>query len=504
MANPFKRIGNGIARMFGDDAPQPVRRTPSMGRSSHSRSFAGAQTDRLFSDWTGDIGPMDDYLKRDLVKLRSNSRRLAMNNDYFKQFLRMVRRNVVGPTGVKLQNRSRDDNGNLDEFANQIIEQGWTDWGKRGICTVCGKYSWFDVLCMSVMNVSRDGEVLLREVRGFPNKFGYALQLIPADCLDHRLFKSMPNGGDVFMGIERNKWKKPLAYHLKVKPSDRGSARYERVPASEIIHLYVPEDMDQSRGLPWAHTAIRRLGMLGGYEEAALVAARAGAAKMGFYQQREEGASFGPEGTEKDDQGNFIDEAIPGHFDILPAGYEFKQFDPSYPNGEMPFFMKSVLRGAASGLGVTYNGIASDLEGVNFSSMRGGVQDERDEWMILQAWLVESLIDKVFSSFLEQALLTGSIPLPLRKFDKFNAPVWFPRRWKWVDPDKDSKAAERDINLGVISRTRVAAEQGRDVRDVFEELAAEQKLADEMGVRLGDPLQSTGPVPGGGDNATDN
>ena len=166
--------------------------------------------------------------------------------------------------------------------------------------------------------------------------------------------------------------------------------------------------------------------------------------------------------------------------------------------------MKSVLRGAASGLGVTYNGIASDLEGVNFSSMRGGVQDERDEWMILQAWLVESLIDKVFSSFLEQALLTGAVPLPLRKFDKFNTPVWFPRRWKWVDPDKDSKAAERDINLGVISRTRVAAEQGRDVRDVFEELAAEQKLADEMGVRLGDPLQSTGPVPEGGDNATDN
>jgi capsid protein len=102
----------------------------------------------------------------------------------------------------------------------------------------------------------------------------------------------------------------------------------------------------------------------------------------------------------------------------------------------------------------------------------------------------------VFPAFLEQTLLTGAIPLPLRKFDKFNAPFWFPRRWKWVDPDKDSKAAERDVNLGVTSRTRVAADQGRDVRDVFEELAAEQKMAAEMGVKLGDPVNQTGTVPG--------
>ncbi|WP_083607490.1 phage portal protein [Thalassospira sp. TSL5-1] len=503
MVNPFKFVGKGIERMFGD-APEPVRRTPTLHRVSR-RSFSGARADRLMSDWVGEIGPLNDNLKNDLVKLRSNSRRLAMNNDYFKQFLRMVRRNVVGPSGIKLQNRCRDANGKLDIFANEVIENAWSDWGKKGVCTVCGKYSWFDVLCAVALNLPRDGEVLLREVRGFPNKFGYALQLIPADALDHRLTTGLANGSDILMGVERDKWLKPVAYHLKVKPSDRRAVRHERVPASEIIHLFVPEDVDQVRGLPWAHTAVRRLGMLGGYEEAALVAARAGASKMGFYQQREEGAGFAPGTDEQDEDGNFIDEAVPGHFDIVPAGYEFREYDPAYPNGEMPYFMKSVLRGASSGLGVSYNGLANDLEGVNFSSMRGGVQEERDEWMILQAWLIENLLGRVFPDFLEQSLLTGIIPLPVRKFDKFNAPFWFPRRWKWVDPDKDSKAAERDINLGVTSRTRVAADQGRDVRDVFEELAAEQKLADEMGVRLGDPLKQTdNTVDTEGDNASGN
>jgi len=448
-----------------------------------TRSFSGAQTGRLFSDWVGAVGPMDVYLRRDLVALRSNSRRLAMNNDYMKSFLRMVRRNVIGPSGIVLQNRAKDDNGKLDKEANDLIEQKWADWGQRGTCTVCGQYSWLQVQWMVATLIARDGEVIVRKVRGFPNKFGFAVQLFSADHLDETLNTELPGGGDIRMGVERDQWKRPVALHLKVKASDRQYARHQRIPISEIEHLYVPEDFEQTRGLPWAHSAIRRLGMLGGYEEAALVAARAGAAKMGFFQQREGAGSYTPDET--DEKGDFIDKAEPGSIEILPEGFEFKEFDPSYPNGEMPFFMKSVLRGAAAGLGVSYNGLANDLEGVNFSSIRAGLQDERDEWMVLQQFIIQGLVLPVFSAWLEQAMLKKAVPLPFSKIDKLMSPQWFPRRWKWVDPDKDSKTAERDISLGVQSRTRLAAEQGRDLREVYEELAAEEQLAKDLGVTLG-------------------
>jgi len=50
---------------------------------------------------------------------------------------------------------------------------------------------------------------------------------------------------------------------------------------------------------------------------------------------------------------------------------------------------------------------------------------------------------------------------------------------------KDILAAKEEIALGVNSRTRIAAERGRDIEEVLREIAAEQKLARELGVDLG-------------------
>ena len=486
-----------IPKIFQSQAPPPQglhRKIPRL-----SRNFSAARTGRLFSGWTSEVGPLDQVLRQELSVLRSHSRRLSRDNDYMKAFLRMVRRNVVGPRGVALQVRARESGGELDEAANQKIEQAWSVWGRKGTCSVCGRLSWLDIQRLAITSVARDGEALIREVRGFNNPNRYALQVLDAEWLDHRLNKTLPGNREIRMGVERDEWGRPLAYHFKVNtwPHNQWNPQkmlHERIPANQIIHLFITEDADQTRGVPFSHTAIRRLGMLGGYEEAALTAARAGAAKMGFFQRSESAAaSYAP--AEQDERGNFIQEAEPGHFEELPDGYEFKEFDPGYPSGEMGSFMKTVLRGAAAGLGVTYNGLANDLEGVNYSSLRAGALEERDEWMVLQNWLIESLHNRVFSDFLSQSMLSGEISLPFAKFDKFNAPQWYPRRWKWVDPDKEGKGHAREVSLGISSLTQIAADQGRDLRDVLEERAAEQELANKMGVTLGDPAKGIGYEP---------
>ncbi|MCI0539082.1 MAG: phage portal protein [Verrucomicrobiales bacterium] len=72
-------------------------------------------------------------------------------------------------------------------------------------------------------------------------------------------------------------------------------------------------------------------------------------------------------------------EVSPGQFETRPVGFEFQTFDPQHPTQAFPFFVKTFLRGIASGLGVSYNTLANELEGVNFSSIRAGVSDEREE-----------------------------------------------------------------------------------------------------------------------------
>ncbi len=52
--------------------------------------------------------------------------------------------------------------------------------------------------------------------------------------------------------------------------------------ADEVLHLYIQERPGQTRGVTWFASALQRLHMLDGYENAELVRARASSALMGF------------------------------------------------------------------------------------------------------------------------------------------------------------------------------------------------------------------------------
>ena len=463
-----------------------------------TRNFTAAIIDRLTADWSTTIASGNRELRQSLKVLRARARNLAQNNDYARKFLHLVRNNVVGPRGLALQMRVARADGSRDDAANRAIEQAWAEWGKRGACTACGTMSWSDAQRLFMTSVARDGEVLVRLIRGFPNDYGFALEFIEADHLDEELnvergvaapgiARALAN--EIRMGVERDTWGRPVAYYLlTVHPGDDAVARagrvYRRVPAAEIIHGFMPDDrVGAARGLPWMHAAMTRLNMIGGYEEAELVAARVGAAKMGFYKTRE-GASYSMPG-EKDAAGNIVRDASPGHFEMLPAEIEdVVTFDPEHPTAQYRDFIKGVLRGAASGLGVSYNSLANDLEGVNFSSIRHGVLEDRDEWRTIQDWLAGALHQRVFEAWLDVALLSGALPLPASDFERLNAANWQPRGWQWVDPEKEVAAHERAIALSVRTRADIAAEQGRDLEDIFRQLAAERDLASALGIEL--------------------
>lgn len=450
------------------------------------RNYAGAKSDRLTSDWMTTNLVSDEVLRWQLSKLRSRSRDLANNNDYMRNFLRKLKVNVIGPNGIGMQSKARFRNGGLDKRANEKIEAAWEKWTKKENASVCGTLSLKDLLNTAIETVARDGEVLIRKVKGFDNKFNFALQLIEADYLDENLNRDNIDGTKIRLGIEKNKWGKPIAYHLfENHPGERNSTvgqKYIRVPADEIIHLFIKERPTQSRGVPWAHTAIIRLRMLGAYEEAALVNARIGASKMQTIIMGEE--AFEYQGDGKDAYGNIIDEVEPGMREILPPGTTLHDFNPQYPSQEYGIFNKAALRGIASGLGCSYNSLANDLEGVNFSSLRSGLLEERDGWKAVQTWFIENSLDLIFPEFLLMAILSGNLDLPYTDIDRFIAPKWQGRRWEWIDPEKDINARITALKAGLTTRTRICAEQGDDFEEILEELKEEQKMIIDAGLQF--------------------
>jgi lambda family phage portal protein len=460
------------------------------------RNFQAASIGRLTANWNASQTSVNQDLKMQLNLMRARSRDLVLNNDYGKKFIQMVGTHMVGPGGFNLQVRVTEPDGRPDGLANDAIERAFNTWSKRGVCDVTGKMSFLDIQQLAAKMVARDGECLIRKVygRASQNPHGFGLQMLSIDRLDVNRNEVLKDGREIRMGVEMTRFGRPVAYHVLVKnPADgvytlNNGLMYERIPADEIYHLFVPYETEQIRGVPWMHTAILRLQNLGGFEEAAVIAARVGASKMGFFTSEDGDGTALADGT--DANGNLIKEADPGIFDVLPPGYDFKSFSPDYPTANYEPFIKSCLRGIASGLGVAYNTLANDLEGVNFSSIRTGVLEERDNWMVLQNWMIESFLQDVFEQWLRQAMLNSAIimpngsPLPITKLEKFNRGYWQGRRWSWVDPLKDAEAAVLLINNSLKSRREVMSEAGRELDDTWAQLAAEQKLAEEMGIEL--------------------
>jgi capsid protein len=132
--------------------------------------------------------------------------------------------------------------------------------------------------------------------------------------------------------------------------------------------------------------------MLHGYREAELVAARVAASKMGFITS--------PDGdgyTEDDleDTHAPVMSAELGSFEQLPTGMDIKLFDPTHPTSAFSDFHKAVLRGIASGLGVSYASLASDLENVNYSSIRQGGRYAVAGMVVGYDVVVDTGVDKV-------------------------------------------------------------------------------------------------------------
>jgi lambda family phage portal protein len=475
------------------------RMTGALGFGSapaEKRSFVyeGAAGNRMTLDWTAPILSPDQECRGNLRLLRARGRELVRNNPTAKHFLNLLATNVVGERGIRYRARVRNNDGSLNTAINRKIENAWSEWCKVGNCTVDGKMSFRQVQDLAIRTAAMDGENFTRMVKGFPNKWGFALQLIDADQVDH-LFTRAPkdnyarptlgtfnqenNGQEVRLGVEVDSWGRPTAYYINPgHPSDfGGSLLRQRIPADQIVHTFDPYRPNQTRGLTAFHPVMITLKMLHGYTETELVAARVGAAKMGFFEND-------PDTYDGPDQPTMPKrmEANPGIFESLPPGVKFKEYLPQHPSNAFENFVKSNLRLVASGLGASYNSLANDLIGVNYSSLRSGLLIERDNWSVKQQWFIEQFTAPIFDQWLGMALLSGALVLDSRDPARFREGVWLPRGWAWVDPLKDSQAAIIDIAAALKSPQRVVAERGEDLEEIYEEIAEAEKLAKKYGI----------------------
>lgn len=482
----LETLRNSLAKWIAPTSAEPVRRG--------SRMYAGAKVDRLTEGWVAGSTSADSEIFASLRTLRNRARALERDNDYAKQVVRLFKNNVVGQ-GIRMQAQVKmRRGGKMDDETNDKLECAFERWCRKETCSTSGRYSFTEIQQLVAAAQPTSGEIMIHKVR---RAFGggrtpFALEVIEADqVVDNYNVGRTTNGNTIKMGVEMDEWSRPVAYWMYPRhPGDYQFAggpsptnRYIRVPADEIIHLFIKNDRPvMTRGVPGFHTALRRLNNMGGYEEAEIVAARASACIMGFITSADEEA-LAPDGVEN---GERVTDMSAGEIRELSPGETFTGFTPNRPNTGLEPFMRFMLRGMAAGVGVSYESVSRDYSQSNYSSSRLALQDDRDNWRVLQDWIITDLCQHVYEEWLDAAVLAGDVPLPTYESnpEPYRDVHWMPRGWAYIDPLKEAMADKLRIRSGLTTLSAVIAGEGGDYEDVLRQRKREVDLAKELNLIL--------------------
>ena len=462
----------------------------------HKKQYEAARYSRLDTDWFVSGTSADSEIYSSLSRMRNRTRQVLRDYDYALNALRIINNNVIGK-GITLQGqikRQRRVEGHLenDDRLNNLLEAAWDYWCNKKRCDVTGQQHFSDLQKLILSAIARDGEVIVRLVRDYfgDSKVPLGLEIIEADQLAED-YNGEYQGNQIKMGIEFDRWKRPIAYWLyKEHPGDyqfaygrNGLREKIRIPAEEIRHYYIKSRPSQSRGVTWFHACLQRVRNIGEYEVAEIVASRAAASYMGFRKTPDADLT-------DEDEGDDIERFEPGMIGKLAPGEDFVAFDPNRPNQAFEPFTKMMLRGIAAGTGTPYPAISKNYADANYSSIRQELVDTRDHWEILQHWFATNICQEIFEEWLDMAVMAGVLPFSDYEMNpqRFNNVRWMHRGWSWVDPEKEIKATVLALNHGLTTYTKEAAKQGEDFEEMLKTMAKEKKMAESYGVQIYLPL----------------
>jgi lambda family phage portal protein len=461
------------------------------------------------------IQSADQELRGDLTALRGNSRNHCRNDPYGRRFVNEVALNTVGPGGIRMQSQVRTGDDAADLAWNAEVEAAWLGWAEDKV-TADGRMDWWQLLTHVATTEPQDGEILIRMLPGFAdNPYGFALQVIDPDQLDHTLNRpaAFNSAGQriqnaIRMGVEVNEWGKPVAYWIHpTHPTDRqqyGVQRFDpvRVPAHLMIHDYLSVRVGQTRGVPWLAPVLRRGRLRDSFEEAAVVNARIGASKIGLLQE-EPSAVLDPNDDEDEEEAGggappFSMDPEPGTWEILPVGVKPVEngWNPLYPNGEYEPFVRASLGAEAAGMLISYMTLTGDLKQTSFSSGRIGLLSERDMWRVAHRRKIANICRPVMRAWAPWARTSGMLRVPEAVFPADRPPVrWQGRGWQWVDPKNDVTAQSAAVDNIMGSRTLSLGEQGIDFEDVAQDIAREEAIMERLKIKPRSPAAAQQPAP---------
>jgi lambda family phage portal protein len=309
------------------------------------------------------------------------------------------------------------------------------------------------------------------------------LQVLEPDYLDTaKDGQATGGGGRIIQGVEFDGIGRRVAYwllpeHPGANLVGAGFGASQRIPASEILHVFEPGRPGAARGVTWLGNVMLRLKDFDDYEDAALMKQKI-AACLAVLTTDVDGTMtpLGTSATNPNAAAPDVDTLEPGMILNIPPGRDVSVVSPPSVS-EHEAYARTVLRAIATGLGLTYEDLTGDYSQVNFSSAR---MARLRHWARVEGWrwnlLVPQLCDPVWRWAMQAAAIVGLEEIPGVEWTAPPAPM--------IDPEKEGLAAQRLLRIGGLSWAEWIRERGYDPDQVLAEIAETNAKLDKLGIIL--------------------
>ncbi len=494
-------LTNVIAKSIAIFSPETA--TEYLRSHSRLRSYSAAKNVPATQNFRPPQSSGAQEISQAWQLVTNKTRDLERNNSHVAGMKRRFVSALVGEGSwprPKVLKQNATSKYEFDEALNTELLRRWEKWAP--IAGANGD-SIYQLQRLAAGHFFIDGGVLFRKVyitppkRPLPKakkksqpKKQLAIEAIELDHLDTSKDTDTKDLR-IVGGKELDAYNRVVAYWLKQRHPAEIETTSVRIPADEIIDLFDRQRVSEIGGISRLAPSVMNFHNIGLYRDDTMRLART-ALGYGVFVECEHPEDYFGDNEEADETGAQYDYIIPGGVHYLNKGEKVTQVKPENPGTQYEPFVRTELRGASVGSGMSYEAVSNDGSQTNFSGARQMLLFERAMIRYTFAIFEERFYSVVYRWFVEHELYLGEPGLVMPDYEnqstRYLRATWSRPKTEWVDPLKDAKAAKEEIAMGANTLTEFCEAAGRDV----EEVVATRKYEKELFEKAGLPIDLNG------------
>lgn len=410
-------------------------------------------------------GTGDQHLdETSLSGLREIHRDFMRNNPMVEGLLLLEVDEICGDVYPKIQALT------ADKVLNKELEYAWRETMIDRPCDITGRFNMCELVGMTYLAYRRDGDAFL-------NFHQDGIQAIEADYVGTPLGID-PRFFTVINGIAFSKTTQQFLGCYVGKPAENGHyidpESYRKIPSQQIMHIFSPQRLSQSRGEPCLKAAIPFIDKLDRYVDATLVAANVQACFTMFVAAKDPPPSpyaRGISSTGLDQDGNRLEKMEPGRIMYGNQGESAQGIGQTSPSEQFDPFVTRMLSFITRPMAIPLMMALGDYSHATFMNTRVAYQQAQARWKREQAWRIQPMASRMYRWFIDKMVREGQFKL---SEDLYQHAVQV-RRWPYVDPYRETQAEANELENGTGTRREFIEKRGKDYDEVLEQRAQEEK-----------------------------